>query len=233
VTVTVTVTMDLTFGLSGRADHIVIPAADGQPEVIVVDLARALSEAENAAPAEQLRHLSRLMASETYRRAWAEYRAGSPAWIKRDQSLGLLEPLLYGVAAYGPVNLYTVDENFFPLSVWLKDRMKASLDELNRVADRLVSAEGDLDQRVSLVAEVRRPEFASRVSAPAGAFLADGIVQTLGVDAYRAALAAGPRAFFEAYERAAAQKGRALIPLAKVIRDRLAAPPAPTPTAPR
>jgi hypothetical protein len=225
--VTVSVPIDLTFGLSGRADHIDVPAADGEPEVIVVDLARALSDAERAAPAEQLRHLSRLMASETYRRAWAEYRAASPAWTKRDQTLGQLEPLLFSVAAAGPVSLYTVDENFFPLSVWLKDRMKASLDEINRVADRLVSAEGDLDQRVALVAEVRRPEFASRVAGPAGAFLADGIVQTLGLDAYRAALAAGPRAFFEAYDRAAAQKGRALIPLAKVIRDRLAAAPPP------
>jgi hypothetical protein len=67
------------------------------------------------------------------------------------------------------------------------------------------------------------------VAAPAGAFLADGIVQTLGLDAYRTALAGGPRMFFEAYDRAAAQKGRALIPLAKVIRDDLAAAPIPTP----
>ena len=67
------------------------------------------------------------------------------------------------------------------------------------------------------------------MAAPAGAFLADGIVQTLGLDAYRTALAGGPRMFFEAYDRAAAQKGRALIPLAKVIRDDLAAAPIPTP----
>ena len=66
--------------------------------------------------------------------------------------------------------------------------MKASLDELNRVAERLLSTEGELDQRVSLAAEVRRPDFVARVAAPAGAFLADGIIQTFGVDAYRAAL---------------------------------------------
>ncbi len=101
--------------------------------------------------------------------------------------------------------------------------MSASLDELNRVAERLVSTEGDLDQRVSLSAEVRRPDFVARVAAPAGAFLADGIIQTLGVEAYRAALAAGPRAFFEAYEKAAQQKGKQLIPLSKTIRDTLAA----------
>ena len=225
--VTVTVMVDLTFGLSGRADHIVVPATESEPEVILVDLARALSEAENAAPAEQIRHLSLMMATEAYRRSWSAYRAASPAWTRHDPSLGQLEPLLFSVAAAGPVTLYTMDENFFPLSVWLKDRMKASLDEMNRVADRLVSTEGDLDQRVALVAEVRRPEFASRVGGPAGAFLADGIVQTLGVDAYRAALAGGPRAFFEAYDRAATQKGRALIPLARVIRESLAAPPPP------
>jgi hypothetical protein len=68
---------------------------------------------------------------------------------------------------------------------------------------------------------VRRPDFVARVAAPAGSFLADGIIQNLGLDAYRAALAAGPRAFFEAYDRAAQQKGKQLIPLSKVIRDTL------------
>jgi hypothetical protein len=110
--------------------------------------------------------------------------------------------------------------------VWLKEPMKASLDELNRVADRLVSTEGDLDSRMGIAAEINRPEFASRVAGPAGAFLADGMIQTLGLDAYRAALSGGPRAFFETYDRASQQKGRALIPLGKAIRDRLAAVPA-------
>jgi len=41
------------------------------------------------------------------------------------------------------------------------------------------------------------------------------------VEAYRTALAAGPRAFFEAYEKAAQQKGKQLIPLSKTIRDTL------------
>jgi len=163
------------------------------------------------------------MAGEAYQRAWHAYRELSSTWQKHDPSLGQLEPLLRIVAEAGPAALYAVDQNFFPLSLWLKDRMKGSLDELNRVADRLVSTEGDLDQRVALAAEVRRPDFAARVAGPAGAFLADGIIQTLGVEAYRTALAAGPRAFFEAYDRAAQQRGRQLIPLTRVVRDRLAA----------
>ena len=73
-------------------------------------------------PAEQIEHLSRLMAGEAYQRAWAEYRGASPAWQKHDAALGQLEPLLRAVAEAGPVALYTVDENFFPLSVWLKSR---------------------------------------------------------------------------------------------------------------
>ena len=164
---------------------------------------------------EQIEHLTRLFAADAYQRAWTAYRAESPAWQKRDPGLRQLEPLLREVAEAGPVALYCVDQNFFPLSLWLKDRMKASLDELNRVAEHLVSTEGDLDQRVSLAAEVRRPDFVSRVAAPAGAFLADGIIQTLGIEAYRAALAQGPRAFFEAYDKASQQKGRQLIPLAR------------------
>ncbi|MEP6994540.1 MAG: hypothetical protein ABI968_08480 [Acidobacteriota bacterium] len=225
--VSVRVLIDLTFGLPGRADHILVESDDKPEGTTLIDLARALSEVAASSPTEQMEHLSRLMASQAYQRAWIAYRASSPAWQKHDPELGQLEPLLRSVAEAGPVSLYAVDENFFPLSLWLKDRMKSSLDELNRVADRLVSTEGDLDQRVALAAEIRRPDFASRVAGPAGAFLADGIIQNLGVDAYRAALSAGPRAFFETYERASRQKGRQLIPLAKVIQDRLAPPAAP------
>jgi hypothetical protein len=223
----VSVQIELTFGLPGRADHIVVTPEGGSGEVTVVDLARAVSDAQASAPSEQIQHLSRLIASAAYQRAWAPYRAASPAWQKHDPGLGQLEPLLRAVAEAGPVALYGVDENFFPLSLWLKDRMKASLDEMNRIADHLVSTEGDLDQRVALAAEVRRPDFAARVAGPAGAFLADGIIQTLGVEAYRDALSAGPRAFFEAYDRATQSKGRQLIPLAKVIRERLTPPAAP------
>jgi hypothetical protein len=183
---------------------------------------------ESSTPADQIKHLSRMMASEAYQRAWAQYRSQSPAWQKRDPTLGQLQPLMRIVAEAGPVALYSVDENFFPLSVWLKEPMKSSLDELNRTADRLMSSEGDLDTRMTLAAEIRKPEFAARVAGPAGAFLADGIIQGLGLDAYRTALAGGPRAFFEAYDRAGEKKGRELIPLAKVFRTRLAAttPPA-------
>jgi len=219
--VSVPVEIDLTFGLPGREDHLVLPDAEGGGRRVVVDLARALSDVHGSPAPEQLQHLSRLMAGEAYQPAWAVYRAGSAAWQKRDPALGPLEPLLRAGAEVGPSALYTVNENFFPMSVWLKEPMKASIDEFNRVAERLASAEGDLDQRVQLAAEVRRPEFASRVAGPAGAFFADGITQTLGIDAYRTTLSGGPRAFYEAYDRAAVQKKRELIPLAKVIRDRL------------
>jgi hypothetical protein len=221
VAVSVTTPISLTFGLPGRADHVLATGESGE-RMTVIDVARALAEEEAAGPPEQLEHFSRMLASEAYQRAWAAYRAESVAWQKHDLGLKQLEPLLREVAESGPVALYGVDQNFFPLSTWLKDRMTASLDELNRVAERLVSTEGDLDQRVSLSAEVRRPDFVARVAAPAGAFLADGIIQTLGVEAYRAALAAGPRAFFEAYEKAAQQRGKQLIPLSKTIRDTLA-----------
>src|SRR5262249_38373675 len=221
IPVSVKTPIALTFGLPGRADHVLATLDTGE-RVTVIDLARALAEEENSAPPEQIEHLSRMLAADAYLRAWGASRAASPAWQKHDLGLKQLEPLLREVAESGPVALYGVDQNFFPLSVWLKDRMSDSLDELNRVADRLVSTEGDLDRRVRLSAEVRRPDFVARIAAPAGAFLADGIIQTLGVDAYRTALAAGPRAFFEAYEKAAQQRGKQLIPLSKVIRDTLA-----------
>ncbi len=221
--VSVTMAIFLTFGLPGRADHIAVPDANGAGWSVVVDLSRALSDVQSSPPAEQVKHLSRLMAAEAYRRAWAEYRAGSSEWQKRDAALGQLEPLLRYVAQAGPVALYSVDENFFPLAVWLRQPMTGVLDELNRVADRLVSAEGDLDTRMGIAAEIQKPDFTARVAGPAGAFLADGIIQGLGVDAYRAALSGGPRAFFAAYARASERKGSGLMPLGKAIRDQLAA----------
>ncbi len=222
--VSVTLPFYLTFGLPGRADHIMISEAGGAEWIVVVDLARALSDAASSPPAEQIKHLSRLMASEAYQRAWAEYRAASPAWNRHDPSLAQLEPLLRVVADAGPLAVYSVDENFFPLSVWLREPMKSSIDDLNRVADRLMSAEADLDARMEVAAEIKKPDFAGRVAGPAGAFLADGIIQVSGLEAYRAALAGGPRAFFEAYDRAASVKGSGLVPLAKSIQERVAAP---------
>jgi hypothetical protein len=196
---------------------------EGAEWAVVIDLARALSDVESSTPAEQIKHLSRMMASEANQRAWAEYRSKSPAWQKHDASLAQLEPLMRAVAEAGPVTLYTVDENFFPLSVWLKEPMKSSIDALNRAADRLMSSEGDLDARMTLAAEIRKPEFTAQVAGPAGAFLADGIIQVSGLDAYRAALAGGPRAFFEAYDRATQKKGSGLISLSKAFRERVAA----------
>jgi hypothetical protein len=225
IPVDVTIPIYLTFGLPGRADHIAVPGVAGAEWAVVIDLARALQDVASSMPEDQIKHLARMMASEAYQRAWAEYRSKSAAWQKHDPALGQLEPLMRSVAEAGPVALFTVDENFFPLSEWLKEPMKSSIDALNRAADRLVSAEGDLDTRMELAAEIQKPEFKAQIAGPAGAFLADGIIQVLGLDAYRAALAGGPKAFFEAYDRAASQKGRGLIPLAKVFHDRLTAAP--------
>lgn len=213
----------LTFGLAGLADHLVVAAPDGT-EAMIVDLARALGDAAGESVENQLERVSRLIAGEAFRQAWRTYRAGSPAWSRHDTSLGLLEPLLQVVGEHGPAALFHVDENFFPLSVWLKEPMKRSIAELNRTGERLVEAESELEARVALGAEIRRADFVQRVAAPAGAFLCDGIIQNQGLDAFRTALAAGPRALFVAYDRAQ-RKSRDLIPLSDVIRKRLAETP--------
>jgi hypothetical protein len=67
---------------------------------------------------------------------------------------------------------------------------------------------------------LRRPDFVRQLAGPAGAFLADAIIQTSGLDALRAALQQGPKAFFQAYEKAC-QADKGLIPLTHVIRERL------------
>jgi len=209
----------LSFGLAGLADHLTLTGQDGR-QIMIIDLARALGETASEPVENQLARLARLIAGGAYRQAWAAYRETSPAWQSRDAALGQLEQLLRVVAEAGPVALFSVDENFFPLTVWLKEPMKRSLSELNRVAERLVEAEGDLEKRVELSAEIRRPEFARRLAGPAGAFLSDAIIQGKGLDAFRLALSQGPRAFFRIYDEIS-REGRDLIALSDVIQQRL------------
>jgi len=213
----------LTFGVAGLADHLVVTSADGG-EAMIVDLARALGDSAGESVDNQLERVARLIAGEAFRQAWRTYRSSSPAWTAHDTSLGLLEPLLQIVGEHGPAALFHVDENFFPLSVWLKEPMKKSIAELNRTAERLVESEKELEARVALAAEIRRDDFVQRIAAPAGAFLCDGIIQNLGLDTLRAALAAGPKALFVAYDRAQ-RKSHDLVPLSDVIRKRLGEAP--------
>jgi hypothetical protein len=167
---------------------------------VVVELARALADAESSPPEEQIKHLSRLMASEAYQRAWAEYRAGSPAWERHDVSLGQLEPLFRTVAEAGPVAIYSVDENFFPLSVWLREPMKSSIDEVEPHRGRLASAGEDLD-RMAAAAKIK--SRSSRQTSPSRRvrFWRTGSsgARPRGLS-HRACRR--PRALFDAYERA-------------------------------
>jgi hypothetical protein len=217
----------LSFGVAGLADHLIVAMPDGG-EAMILDLARALGDAAAESVDSQLERVARIIAAEAFRQGWRGYRSASPNWTNRDPGLGILETLFKVVAEQGPVALFHVDENFFPLSVWLKEPMKRTIADFNRTAERLVESEKDLEQRMTLTGEITRADFAQRVAGPAGAFLCDGIIQNSGLDAFRAALAGGPRAFFQAYE-VAQQKSRDLIPLSPVIRERRKTPRAGAP----
>jgi hypothetical protein len=215
------------FGLAGLADHLVAATPDGTP-ALIVDLARALGEAESQNASNQIPRLTRLISGEAYRQAWFAYRDSNPAWRRPNAALGPLDSLVRVVAEAGPVALFGIEESFFPLSTWLKEPMQRSLNDLNRMSERLVESEADLETRMSLASEIKRPDFIRRVAGPAGAYMADGIIQTFGIDAYRGVLAAGPLAFFQEYDRAT-QQDRDLPPLSKMIVERLSG----TPAAPR
>lgn len=219
--VKVRVVVFISFGLAGLADHLVAATPDGTPAMIV-DLARALGDSDTGPPSNQISRIVRLISGEAYRLAWSRYREGSAAWKRPIPSLGPLEPLVRLVAQSGPVAIYSLEESFFPLSTWLKEPMQRSLNDLNRMGERLVESEADLDTRVALAGELKRPDFARRVAAPSGAFMEDGIIQTFGVDALRGVLAAGPVAFFVEYDRAT-QRNKDLPPLSKLIVDRVKA----------
>jgi len=219
-TVTARLDVYLSFGLAGLADHVVVKQADGR-EGMVLDLARALGESEGEPLESRISRIARVIAGEAFRQAWAEYRNQSAVWQHPDPRLGELDVLLRAVAVAGPVSLYTVDENFFPLSVWLKEPMRRAVEDLNRRADRFVEAEGNLERRMDLLTDVRRGDFGRRIAGQDGAYLVDAIIQNGGVDGLRKALQEGPRAFFLAYEHAC-EIERGLPPLSRSIRDQLA-----------
>ena len=203
-----------------------MPDAEGSGWSVVVDLSRALSDVQSSPPTEQIKHLSRLMAAEAYQRAWAEYRAGSPAWQRRDASLGQLEPLMHRVAEAGPVAIYSVDENFFPLAVWLKQSMR---EEPRRVEPRRRPPHVGRGRARSAHGHRRRDPEAGVHGERRGALgrlsRATGSSRRSAWTPTATALAGGPRAFFEAYGKAADKKGSGLMPLGKAIREQLAAPP--------
>ena len=213
----------LSFGVAALGDHIVLRGDNGR-EAMVLDLARALGDSEGEPLESRLSRIARVIAGEAFRQAWAAYRSQSPAWQHPDPQLGQLDVLLRAVAEAGPVAVYTVDENFFPLSTWLKEPMKRAMEDLNRRADRLAEAEGNLERRMELTGEIRRGDFGRRVAGQDGAYVVDSVIQHAGLAGLRQALQAGPRALFDAYERAA-QADRSLVPLSKSIRDRLAGVP--------
>ncbi len=207
------------FGLAGLADHLVMASLGGQ-DTMVVDLARALGEATGEPLDSQISRLARLVAGEAFRQVWAIYRRDSPAWRGSRPETAPIDLLLRSVAEAGPAALFAVDENFFPLSVWLKAPMKRTVEELNHRAERFARAQENLEARVELTTELKRPDFVRQVAGPSGAFLADAIVQMSGLDALRAALQNGPRAFFQAYGKAS-QADKSLIPLTHAITERL------------
>ncbi len=207
------------FGLAGLADHLVLADSGGQ-DIMVVDLARALGETTGEQLDSQVSRLARLVAGEAFRQAWAIYRRGSPAWRGPRPEAPPIDLLLHSVAEAGPAALFAVDENFFPLSVWLKAPMTRTVGELNRRAERFAQAKENLEARMELTTELKRPDFVRQLAGPSGAFLTDAIVQVSGLEALRAALQNGPRAFFQAYEKAS-QADKGLIPLTHAIVERL------------
>jgi hypothetical protein len=209
----------LSFGISGLADHLVLADSRGE-DTMVVDVSRALGDSQGEPLDSQISRLARLIAGEAFRRSWLIYRHESPAWARGRPDSAPIDQLLTLVSETGPVALFAVDENFFPLAVWLKTPMKRAIDDLNRSAERFAQAQENLEARVELQGELRRPSFARQVAAPAGAFLADAVVQSAGLDALRAGLQKGPKGLFEAYEKAS-QADKNLIPLAHTIRERI------------
>ena len=102
------------------------------------------------------------------------------------------------------------------------------MNEWNRMGERLLESEKDLDTRMSLMSEVKNPDFVRRVAAPAGSFMEDGILLAFGIDTLRGALAAGPFGFIQEYERATRQV-HDLPLLSRAIVARLNAAAAPPP----
>jgi len=212
VPVALSARVELTFGIAGLADHLVVERDHGP--VIVVDLGQALASALGDEPggAAVTDLLSRLAAAETFRAAWAAYRSRSPAWSE-NSPVGPAAPLLRAVAAQAPVALFAYNKDFFPLATWLNGPMLQAVDSLNQDANVLLDSRTPLGTRAEILARLRSAGLQRDPALAAGAFLADGVFQKDGRDALLRALAAGPAGLFRAYAKASRVKGSNLPPL--------------------
>lgn len=212
---------ELTFGLPGLADHLVLRPSGPKSVVLVIDVARALPGPGEGATPEGEDAFGRLLAAETFRAAWEIFRSHAPGWTSPGE-LGPAEPLARAAVVMAPVWLFSYDPNFFPLSQWLRDPMVRTSDAFNQEAELLLDPKTDLSKRAEIVARLEHRSLQNDIAISAGVFYADGIYQSLGREELLKALASGPAAFLEAYDRAAGKKG-ALPALSRKLRQRLEA----------
>lgn len=211
--------IELTFAVAGIEDHVLFPEGDRRL-VLLVDLGHALAENASTPKDEAEETLSRLAAAETFRGAWEAYRRTAPGWQKLSTSP--LDPLERAVATVAPIALFSYDRSFFPLSRWIHDDMIHAIDALNQQIAALADPKTKLATRSDILAALRRPGLRADPAVVAGAFLADGIYQTLGARALLDALAAGPEGIFAAYARASADRKSGLLPLSPKWRPAVA-----------
>ena len=177
------------FGISAFRE--IVPVRDGDDLWLFADLALVLEGGATPSPKrETILKSLRGAAAEGWR---ALFDAGGRGKGWEEPKAPGFTALLRQTVLEGPLTLFLVPDDFFPLDVVLAEPIARAFDRWNRAVALLTDPKrGDRD-RAAVLVEGRRGEFWGRFPAVAGLQMSDALLRLAGREAFLAALAAGPR----------------------------------------
>lgn len=193
------------FAISGFAE---IAAVRGDGEmVLAADLPRLVGDVATAPPPREiLLKLLRGASAEAWRTLFDANVRKAPTWPESEKALDF-DALLARTVAEGPGTLFSVPDDFFPLSPLLEEPIARDFGRWNRAAEILLEGKLKETQRQDMLQKAGKGDFWQRYPAIVGAQMTDGLLRLAGREKFLAALAAGPRAVASLYVEATKGKG--------------------------
>jgi hypothetical protein len=205
-------------GVSGFAE--VATVRDGDRLVLSADLPRLTGDLASAPmPREVVLKLLRAASAEGWRTLFDAHVRKAPAWP--DEKTADFDTLLARTIAEGPMTLFLIPDDFFPIVPLLEEPIVRAYARWNRAADVLLEGKKKESERQELLLNAGKGDFWSHYPAIVGVQMTDALLRLAGREKYLSALAGGPRAVVSLYLEVT--KGKRLPELSKSARKALEA----------